>query len=103
MAYTVVSATPAATRARRFDFDAMLDLAGNTAVFLLYMHARIASIQTKAMARARPDGARAPDMAELVRSATLTLAHDKEARPAQPMTQGPDCWLLHSGGFCCTG
>ena len=27
----------------RFNFDEMLDLAGNTAVFLLYMHAQIAS------------------------------------------------------------
>lgn len=32
----------------RFSFDAMLDMAGNTAVYLLYAHARIASIVRKA-------------------------------------------------------
>ena len=33
---------------RRFSYDAMLDLKGNTAVYLLYAHARIASIVKKA-------------------------------------------------------
>ena len=32
----------------RFSYDAMLDLKGNTAVYLLYAHARIASIVKKA-------------------------------------------------------
>lgn len=56
----------------------MLDLAGDTAVFLLYMHARIASINTKVMARSREDGSAALAVSELTRSAELSLAHDKE-------------------------
>ena len=31
----------------KFDFDAMLSLKGNTAVYLLYAHARIAGISRK--------------------------------------------------------
>lgn len=64
----------------RFNFDEMLDLAGNTAVFLLYMHARIASIDSKAMARTRDNGRATLSIEELKRSATLALPHDKEAR-----------------------
>ena len=58
----------------------MLDLAGNTAVFLLYMHARIASIDSKAMVRTRDNGRATLSTEELKRSATLALTHDKEAR-----------------------
>ena len=64
----------------RFNFDEMLDLAGNTAVFLLYMHARIASIDSKAVARTRDNGSATLSIEELKRSATLALTHDKEAR-----------------------
>ena len=66
----------------RFNFDEMLDLAGNTAVFLLYMHARIASIDSKAVARTRENGCATLGIEELKRTATLVLAHDKEVSPA---------------------
>ena len=78
----------------RFNFDEMLDLAGNTAVFLLYMHARIASINTKAMARTRDNGSATLGIDELKRSATLALAHDKEARPRSEPQQGV---MVHAG------
>ncbi|KAK9845941.1 hypothetical protein WJX81_006549 [Elliptochloris bilobata] len=74
----------------KFNFDEMLDLAGNTAVFLLYMHARIASIDSKAVARKREDGRATLGIDELKRSATLMLAHDKEAALGLHIVRFPD-------------
>ena len=55
----------------RFDFDAMCDLKGNTAVYLLYAHARIASIVRKADRPDVSDGS-------LAKSASINLQHPAE-------------------------
>ncbi len=55
----------------RFDFDAMCDLKGNTAVYLLYAHARISSIVRKANRPEVSDGS-------LAKTGTLTLEHPSE-------------------------
>ena len=55
----------------RFDFDAMLDLKGNTAVYLLYAYARISSILSKA---GHQEGARGT----LERPPSIQLEHPDE-------------------------
>ncbi len=55
----------------RFDFDAMCDLKGNTAVYLLYAHARIASIVRKADRPEVSDGT-------LAKSSSIDLQHPAE-------------------------
>lgn len=52
----------------RFSYDEMLSLQGNTAVYLLYAHARIASIVRKS----------GKDMIELAKTAKIVLKHEKE-------------------------
>lgn len=64
----------------RFSFDAMLDLKGNTAVYLLYAHARIASIMRKS----------GKDMAELAKTATIDIAEAKEKDLALHMARFPE-------------
>lgn len=64
----------------RFSFDAMLDLKGNTAVYLLYAHARIASIMRKS----------GRDMAELSSKATIVLGTDKEKDLALHLAKFPE-------------
>jgi hypothetical protein len=59
---------------RRFSFEDMLDLRGNTAVYMLYAHARIASIIRKA----------GKDVAELAATAHISLDHPCEARSRPP-------------------
>ena len=54
----------------RFSFEEMLDLRGNTAVYMLYAHARIASIIRKA----------GKDVAALAATAHISLDHPCEAR-----------------------
>jgi arginyl-tRNA synthetase len=53
----------------KFSFDAMLDLKGNTAVYLLYAHARIAGIVRKSGKGVE---------ALLAEGKTITLEHPKE-------------------------
>lgn len=52
----------------KFSYDQMLDLKGNTAVYLLYAHARIAGIVRKA----------GKDIDQVARESSLTLQHPKE-------------------------
>ena len=58
----------------------MLDLKGDTAVYLLYAHARIASIVRKA----------GRDVAALARSETIVLTHDDEAALALAIARLPE-------------
>jgi arginyl-tRNA synthetase len=51
----------------KFSYDAMLDLKGNTAVYLLYAHARIAGISRKA----------GQDVDALAATHPVVLAHPK--------------------------
>ena len=53
----------------RFSFDAMLELQGNTAVYLLYAHARIAAIGRKAGIE---------DIAALAQDHSVHIEHEKE-------------------------
>ncbi|KDD75315.1 class I (R) tRNA synthetase [Helicosporidium sp. ATCC 50920] len=64
----------------RFSFDAMLDMVGNTAVYLLYAHARIASIVRKSD----------KDVQELARTTTLELDADQERALALHLARFPD-------------
>ncbi len=57
--------------ARRFSFDEMLDLKGNTAVYMLYAHARVAGIARKA----------GRDTAQLAASSSIQLEHPSEVGP----------------------
>eukprot|EP00798_Chlamydomonas_sp_ICE-L_P023140 gene23140-30344_t len=52
----------------KFSFDQMLAMQGNTAVYLLYAHARIAGIVRKAEM----------DMVELAKTASIEITHPKE-------------------------
>lgn len=52
----------------RFSFDEMLNLKGNTAVYLLYAHARIAGIVRKAD----------KDIGQLAKDSKIVLEHPKE-------------------------
>ena len=56
----------------RFNFDEMLNLNGNTAVYMLYAHARIASIVRKV----------GKDVDEVAKTAKITLEHPAEVRAA---------------------
>jgi arginyl-tRNA synthetase len=57
----------------KFSYDQMLDTSGNTAVYLLYAHARLESILSKAMAEHNVD------VGELIaRGAKVTLTHPSE-------------------------
>lgn len=51
-----------------FSFDKMLDLSGNTAVFLMYQYARICSIKRKANVTAE----------EIMQAESIVVEHDKE-------------------------
>ena len=53
---------------RRFNFDEMLNLNGNTAVYMLYAHARIASIVRKV----------GKDVNEVAKTAKISLDHPAE-------------------------
>jgi len=66
----------------KFSYDAMLDLRGNTAVYLLYAHARIAGI-------VRRSGA---DLAALAAKpdAALSMAHPRERALALHLARFPD-------------
>ena len=58
----------------RFNFDEMLNLNGNTAVYMLYAHARIASIVRKV----------GKDVNEVAKTAQITLEHPAEVITAPP-------------------
>eukprot|EP00951_Prasinocladus_malaysianus_P048393 scaffold657957_cov32-Prasinocladus_malaysianus.AAC.1 len=58
----------------------MLSLQGNTAVYLLYAHARICSIQRKS----------GKDMQELIQKGTMQLAHEKELQLALKVARFPE-------------
>jgi arginyl-tRNA synthetase len=66
----------------KFSYDAMLDLRGNTAVYLLYAHARIAGIVRKSGA----------DMAALASSADakVSVEHPRERALALHLARFPD-------------
>ena len=64
-----------------FSFDEMLDLKGDTAVYLLYAHARIASIVRKA----------GKDVAALAKGGQkITLAHEDEQALALTVSRFPE-------------
>lgn len=69
MAVTVVLICCAVMVFVRFSYDEMLNLKGNTAVYLQYAHARIAAIGRKGGIT---------DFASLAATATLSLEHEKE-------------------------
>ena len=56
----------------KFSFDGMLDLRGNTAVYLLYAHARIAAILRKSD----------KDIEQLIKESEVVLDHPKEVELA---------------------
>jgi len=61
----------------KFSYDAMLDTKGNTAIYLLYAHARLESIITKAKAQ------HGRDVDDLVRNgAAIVLGHAAETKLA---------------------
>ncbi|KAK9813474.1 hypothetical protein WJX73_001024 [Symbiochloris irregularis] len=64
----------------RFSFDDMLDLRGNTAVYMLYAHARIASIIRKV----------GKDPASLFHTAELRLEHPAEVTLAMHIARFPE-------------
>lgn len=64
----------------RFSFDEMLDLKGNTAVYMLYAHARIASIIRKV--------GKEPD--EVAKTAKLQLEHPSEIALALHILRFPE-------------
>ena len=64
----------------KFSFDEMLALKGNTAVYLLYAHARIAGIVRKS----------GRDMSELAKSGTILLEHDAEYALALHLSKFPE-------------
>lgn len=64
----------------RFSFDEMLDLKGDTAVYLLYAHARIASIVRKA----------GKDVSALAREKKIQLDHDDERALALAVARFPE-------------
>ena len=65
----------------KFSFDSMLDLKGNTAVYLLYAHARICSIIRKAGLE---------DMPAFVRENEIKLEHEKEFELALHLVKFPE-------------
>ena len=65
----------------RFNFDEMLNLNGNTAVYMLYAHARIASIVRKV----------GKDVNEVAKTAKINLEHPAEASSPCPAL----CLPLH--------
>ncbi|KAK9866028.1 hypothetical protein WJX84_002736 [Apatococcus fuscideae] len=67
----------------KFDFDAMCDLKGNTAVYLLYAHARIASIVRKADRPEVSDGT-------LAKSSSIDLQHPAEIALALHLIRFPE-------------
>ena len=77
----------------RFSFDAMLELQGNTAVYLLYAHARIAAIGRKAGIE---------DIAALAQDHTVHIEHEKERALALHVSElwlaGAATWR-HNSGF----
>lgn len=64
----------------KFAFDQMLDLKGNTAVYLLYSHARIASIIRKS----------GKDVHELAKTTKVQLAEQKEKDLALHLSRFPE-------------
>lgn len=58
----------------RFSFEDMLDLKGNTAVYMLYAHARIASIVRKA----------GKDVSHLAKSGRISLDDPREVSACSP-------------------
>lgn len=64
----------------KFSYDAMLDLKGNTAVYLLYAHARIAGIVRKA----------GQDIDALAQTTEVTLAHPREHELALHLSKLPE-------------
>jgi hypothetical protein len=68
----------------KFSFDAMLDLRGNTAVYLLYAHARIAAIVRKS----------GKDIDALAAGAAVVVEHPKEVELALALCR----WVLERRG-----
>ncbi|KAF5828098.1 tRNA synthetases class I (R)-domain-containing protein [Dunaliella salina] len=64
----------------KFSFDSMLDLKGNTAVYLLYAHARIAGIARKAE----------KDIDALAASTPIVVAHQREVDLALHLSRFPE-------------
>ena len=65
----------------KFSFDSMLDLKGNTAVYLLYAHARICSIIRKAGIE---------DMRALVDGHEMSIEHESEFELAMHISKFPE-------------
>jgi arginyl-tRNA synthetase len=65
----------------KFSFDAMLDLKGNTAIYLLYAHARICSIIRKSGVE---------DIEALIAENTLELGTDEEFELAMHIMKFPE-------------
>jgi len=64
----------------KFSYDQMLSLQGNTAVYLLYAHARICSIQRKS----------GKDIKALINDGSLKLEHEKELQLALKVARFPE-------------
>lgn len=64
----------------KFDYDQMLDARGNTAVYLLYAHARICSIVRKA----------GKDLEELKKTGAIALGHPSERALAVDIVRFPE-------------
>jgi len=65
----------------KFSFDSMLDLKGNTAVYLLYAHARICSIIRKTGIQ---------DMRQYIRDNAIKIEHEKELTLALHLSRFPE-------------
>lgn len=69
----------------RFNFDEMLNLNGNTAVYMLYAHARIASIIRKV----------GKDVNEVAKTSKISLDHPTEVSSFQARHPAAPCLPLH--------
>ena len=107
----------------KFSFDQMLSLNGNTAVYLLYAHARISGIVRKVRQMAlqrimlmNPDITQpihhplmclspqsGKDMVELAKTGSITLSHPKEEDLALHICKFPEAVEVRSHSQGCGG
>ena len=64
----------------KFSYDQMLNLQGNTAVYLQYAHARICSIERKS----------GKDINEVIQTSSIKLTHPKEGELALKLARFPE-------------
>merc|ERR1712137_437066 len=64
----------------KFSYDQMLNLQGNTALYLLYAHARICSIERKS----------GKEIQDLIQTSSITLTHPKEEELALKLARFPE-------------